>query len=300
MDFLVTFLSEVENLQMFALCKDFKNLSLEDDTVGSSSSSSSSSKSIVQPYSYGYRCTFNSLLRSWTHSLWGQSMIKQLRAPFIELPRRFMDSLPFQSYDICIGFGFRFLPGQQQYLLKELKLPESFDRLSFLRNSLGLSYICRPLSDKELLPYSYSGTGMRCLVTDGLSKLLVDVVTYFNGRYGRILVLVCLGVGCTVWYVFASGSADFGPDDWRFRSLESFESFFNMEYCAPGFNRVCFVERNDISASVESAMVNELPFADINIPASGHVLKAVGLGVIVAFLLSVGLVPDVSGAIYEH
>lgn len=65
---------------MFALCKDFDELSLEDDTGGSSSSSSSTS--LVQPSSYGYRGTFHRFLRSWTHSLLSQSII--------ELPRRLL------------------------------------------------------------------------------------------------------------------------------------------------------------------------------------------------------------------
>lgn len=41
-------------------------------------------------------------------------------------------------------------------------------------------------------------------------------------------------------------------------------------------------------------MGSELPFAEITIPATGPVLKAVGLGVMVAFFLAVGLVPNPS------
>lgn len=46
-----------------------------------------------------------------------------------------------------------------------------------------------------------------------------------------------------------------------------------------------------------SAFRNEHPFAEITIPSSGPVLNAIGLGVMVAFFLAVGLVPDVSGGI---
>ena len=49
--------------------------------------------------------------------------------------------------------------------------------------------------------------------------------------------------------------------------------FFQMEYYAPGFRRVAFVDRSDLSASVVSALVND--FAEITIPASGNVLKDV-------------------------
>ena len=44
-----------------------------------------------------------------------------------------------------------------------------------------------------------------------------------------------------------------------------------------------FVERNN-SASAVSAFWKEQPFAEITILASGPVLKAVGLGVMVTFL----------------
>ena len=77
-----------------------------------------------------------------------------------------------------------------------------------------------------------------------------------------------------------------------FARLESYEPFFNLAYHAPGFHRVGFLERKDVSASVVSALENELPFAEITIPASGNVLTAVGLGVMVAFFLAVGLVPN--------
>lgn len=288
------FLYEIENLQMFALCNDFDELSLEDKTGSSSSSSSSTSQ--VLPSSYGYRGTIHRFLRSLTHSLLGQSISKQLRAPFIEIPRHYMDSSSLQSYDVRIAIGYRFLPGQSQFLEHELQLPESFDRLSFLCNSLGLSYNSRALSEESLLSFSCAGAGLRGLVTDELNKILVEAITYYDGNYGRFLVLVSMGIGCTVWYALAPGSCHKAPESSLFAPLDSYEPFFNMRYYAPGFRRIGFVERNDVSASVESAFGNELPFAEITIPASGPALKAVGLGVMVAIFLAVGLVPNVSGA----
>lgn len=38
----IRFLSEMDNLRMFSLCKEFDNLSLEDNTAAEASSSSSS------------------------------------------------------------------------------------------------------------------------------------------------------------------------------------------------------------------------------------------------------------------
>lgn len=64
-----------------------------------------------------------------------------------------------------------------------------------------------------------------------------------------------------------------------------------MDYHPIGLRRVCFVESKDVSASVTAAYAHSQPFAEITIPASGTVLKAVGLGVVIAFFLAVGIVP---------
>lgn len=103
---------------------EYKAPSLEDKTGPSSFSSSSTS----QP-SYSYRDTYHyhRFLECRTHSLFSQSIIDQLRAPFIEISPNWMDSSLVQSYDIKMGLSFRFLPGQPDYLEEELKLPESFD-----------------------------------------------------------------------------------------------------------------------------------------------------------------------------
>lgn len=300
----IRFLSEIENHQMFLLCKEFDNLSLEDNTVGSSSSSSSvlqpSSSSVVQPSSYyGYRSIIDRFLHSSRQSIWSQHLIEQTRAPIIEVPHNILSSSLFNSYNIRMGLGFRFLPGQSQMLLKELRLPQSFERLSFLSDSLGLSNNRVHLSSSSLSPYSYSFSGLRGLVADGhsLTKILVEVITHYKGMYGRFLVLVTLGLCCTVWYTFAPGSCLEAPNSSLFGRLEGYDAFLNMDSYVPGFSRVVFVEKNDVSETVVSAFRNDLPFADITIPASGNVLKAVGLGVMVAFFLAVGLVPNVTGEI---
>lgn len=296
---------------MFSLRNKFEELSLEGDS--SSSSYSSCFSTIIEPPSssslypsyprsesvvpsLSYRGPFQRFLGISSESHWSHSIIERLRAPFIELPSNLINSSSLLPYSMNIGLGFRFLPGQPDLLIQEFKLPESFARLSFLSDSLGLSYNCRPLSSKSLLPYSYSGAGFRGLVTDGTSKILVEVITHSGGWYGRFLVLVCLGVGCTVWYTWAAGSGLQVPVGGMFGPLESYDPFFNLDYHAPGFHRIAFVERNDVSPSVVSAMANEQPFSDIIIPANGQVLMAVSLGVMVVIYLSVGLIPNVSSA----
>lgn len=59
------------------------------------------------------------------------------------------------------------------------------------------------------------------------------------------------------------------------------------------------MESLDVSASVESALRDENnPFSGITIPANGPVLKAVGLGLMVAIFLAVGT--DLSSVINEQ
>lgn len=270
----------------------------ENFTISGHCPSSSSSSSTSHP-SYSYRDTYHRFLDCRTHSFFSQSIMEQLRAPFIEIPPNLMDSSLVQSYDIKMGLSFRFLPGQPDYLEEELKLPESFDRLTLLCNSLGLSSPRRPFSAESLYYFSWSGTGLRgCLVRPQvISSILVEVLTYFDGYYGRFLVLVCLGIGCTVWYTLVPGVPHQAPDISAysaFAPLDSYQPFFNMEYISPGFRKVSFVESHDLSELVESTLANEQPFAEITIPASGPVLRAVGLGVMVAFFLAVGIIPNIN------
>lgn len=284
------FLEEYNNLQMFALCNEFNTLSLEDSGL-------SSSTSLVQNKipSYGYCERFLHCCKSTPLRL---SIIEHLRAPFLELPRIFLDSFRFQPEKQRIYFSFRFLPGQERFLHNDLQLPKSFDRLSFLSNSLGLSLIKRNLSSGFLFTWSSSGAGLRGLVTQIFEKLIVEVITHSNGIYGRFLVQVCLGIGCTVWYAFAPGSGDHPPVTDAFARFDSYAPFFRMEHQEPGFQKMSFVESTDVSALVELSLRDEKnPFAGITIPASGPVLKAVGLGLMVAIILAVEIVPDMSNVV---
>lgn len=130
---------------------------------------------------------------------------------------------------------------------------------------------------------------------DSEFQLLFSVLrflTLYEGKYGPFLILVCLGFACTVWYGFSPAIPNHPPTDGAFNPIDSYNHFFDMNYYAPGFRKVSFIERNDVSDSVVSAFSNEQPFADITIPAIGNMLKAIGLGVMVAFFLAVGIVPN--------
>ena len=162
-----------------------------------------------------------------------------------------------------------------------------------MSHSLGLSFYKKPLSADSVFPLSSSGAGLRGLVTNGIKKILVEVVTYHKHKYIRFLVLVCLGVGCTVWWASAPGFDFRFPEGAGVEPFDSYDPFFNMDHIQHGFRRVGIVERNDVSASVVSAMGTE-QFADITIPAIGPMHKGVSLALII---FALGLAPKLADAI---
>lgn len=275
------FLKEVENLQMFSLSSDFDEQSLEDNT--------SSTTQVLQPSSRA----LSRYLRGLKQSLLSPrpSINELLRAPIVVHPRLFLDS-SFPQYENIMWICFRSLPTISRFIYHELLLPESFDRLRLLSNSLGLTSNRNPLPSSILFPYSSSGTGFRGLINSPADPILFELMAFCNGMYGRYIVLVTLGVGCTVWYGFVPGIYTQAPIGGVFSPFETYAPFLDMTYSAPNFRRIGFVESLDVSATVESALRNEPTFAGITIPASGPVLTAVGLGLMVAILLAFGIVPD--------
>jgi len=72
-----------------------------------------------------------------------------------------------------------------------------YDRLSFLCNSLGLFFV--PMQAGALASFSRHNSGLLGENYE-LNRVWVSVVTSSEGLFGRFFVLVCLGIGCTVWY----------------------------------------------------------------------------------------------------
>lgn len=58
------------------------------------------------------------------------------------------------------------------------------------------------------------------------------------------------------------------------------------------YGKLCFLEKEDVTTAVEAAFEKEVPFAEISIPASGSLLKGVGLGLMLAFLIVLSQVPN--------
>lgn len=65
-----------------------------------------------------------------------------------------------------------------------------------------------------------ASAGLRCVLQSNASKVLVEAITFYEGMYGRFFVLVCLGVGCTVWYAFVPGSYNHAPVTHLFDALD--------------------------------------------------------------------------------
>lgn len=197
--------------------------------------------------------------------------------------------------DDIMGLCYRFLPFQPNYINSEFIITKKIkDRLTKICNSLGLSYNSVPFSVPELFTYSRKGSGMLSLVNNNFDKVLVEVLSFYKGYYGRFILLVSLGVSCTVWYMFAPGIADIAPPSELLGRVLSYEPFFQVDHHYDKFNKVCFLERKYLTGEVLSALDNEYPFTEINIPASSNVRVAVGLGVMVAVFLALGIVPNVS------
>ena len=146
------------------------------------------------------------------------------------MPQEYIDTsfltrgLSSAASGVCMALGFRFTPGQVDYLWKDLQLPAKLDKFSILCSSLGLFYA--PMHADLLETFSRHSAGM---LDDnfGLNKVLVEVVTKWDGVFGRFFVLVCLGVGCTVWYAKDKNPI---PKSGAFTPLDSYDDFFNLDY----------------------------------------------------------------------
>lgn len=199
-----------------------------------------------------------------------------------------------------MSLGFRFMPGQGESLVKELRVPETLDGLRNLRDNLGLSLTKGTLSGAPLLKLK----GVSDLIFNKssmlASRVLVEAITFNEGYFGRFLVLVQMGVGCTVWYGFAPGDGMNLPIDGLlaplFSPIENYDAFFmNPDvHVHPGFNKMTLVEGIESPVTpLTQAFAEEKPFLDIEIPKTNQsIIVGVSLGLAVAILLTFGITPN--------
>lgn len=223
-----------------------------------------------------------------------KEIIQTTHAPFAALSPGLLDSI--SSKKIFMGLGYRFKPGHSNFLMHDFQIPASLDRYKILYDKLGLSIKNNTSSIRELCAFSRQD-GMRSALDANYYKNIVEVITLFNGTFGRFLILTCTGVGCTVWYTFYPCIDGQIPTD-LFTPIVTYDPFFNVDYLSPNFNSVEFTAASDISEQINSAFDNVPPLSEIGVPASGLVLRNVCLGVMIAFLMTTGVV-DISNVIHN-
>jgi len=139
---------------------------------------------------------------------------------------------------------------------------------------------------------------MRSLIAN--TNILLDIATYYKGFYGRIIVLVNLCVGCTVWYAFVPfNNGAFSVEDMSnlYTLIDNYDPFFidNFLYKPDLFHKITFIDKSDPSDVVISAFTNEFPFSEMRIhndsSLNHDVRKAACLGLLIAFLITVGMIP---------
>lgn len=294
---------KVENLDVFEITNRIRNLSLDDSSPSSSRRTTASSSSTTSSSNLSMYSSTSSILnrfQSMKHSELTRQIMEFTKSPFIDIPKTVTD-LTTNSASYLLSLGFRFMPGQGDFLLKDLQLPETIDGLKGLRDKLGLTLAKDSLYNRGILKFK----GFSEIHAKGslmMNRVLLEAITYNYGFYGRFLILVQVGVGCTVWYGFAPGDGLNIPLDGAgsvislFSPIENYEQFFyNPDtYVHLGFEKLTLMQNEENTISVlATAYTQEQPFVDIKVPNTSHpnLLLGVTLGLVVVVLLSVGISP---------
>lgn len=136
-----------------------------------------------------------------------------------------------------------------------------------------------------------------------VTHCLVNImtVTSHDGvsfEYGNIFLLVKFGFYTTVWWKFLPGCPEMFPEELLPVSIEQF-----LDECshARGYNHMILQETKDLTQTVVSAFQNDHPFNDMfgTIPETENPHKrkwllSMGLGIMISFCLSVGVLPDIN------
>ncbi|YP_010185120.1 hypothetical protein LI410_mgp064 (mitochondrion) [Apium graveolens] len=229
-----------------------------------------------------YVCNYMNNIRSEAHF--------KVNPPVLTFPHGLIDCLFESKRTTFMGLGYRFNPGQSEFIMHDARFPSRLMKMSYTcwMNSLHLSMSKKMLSARELCSFSRQD-GMRSVLDLNYYKNLVEVITLFNGTFGRFLILTCSGIGCTVWYKFFPCIDGQVPME-LFTPIVSYDPINNMDLLDPSYNCVEFTAQKDISEKIKSSFANVPPFSGMNIPASGVVLRNVCLGIMIAFLITTGVV----------
>nr|QFS00037.1 hypothetical protein [Helianthus annuus] len=202
------------------------------------------------------------------------------------------DSVP-ENQENVMGIRYRHDPGRTSFLNFEFEMTnELIRKLTNICNSIGIKSSSVPYYIPDLFVYSRFGDGLRSLVHETYDKVLVEILSFYKGRFGRFIILVSLGVSCTVWYTFVPGNPDIALLSDLFPRFETYQSFLNPDTYNKFFHKICYIERSYITGEVLKTIENEFPFSELNIPEeSGGTRVAVGLGLMIGVFLAMGIVP---------
>lgn len=295
---LLSSLSAVAQWDIFVITEKLKNLSLRDDSDSDSESSQSAMGKSKKVLKLG--CQSEDVLsyprRDWKNYITSGStsdftlmLMRHTQSAFLSLPPHIL-GMTHQSKDFILNLGFRILPEQVEYIQRELFLEQNYkERLKDVKRSLGLTLSWESLSQRAALKYNTAVSNADRLY----NRLLIEVITFNSGLYGRYFILVHLGVGCTVWYGFCPGHEDSLP---VYSSLFSedidFTKFIHYPetHVQPGFLKIEFQENvENLLPVLAETYQNVKPFKDLNLPQSGFTLMACALGLTIAVFLSLGI-----------
>lgn len=202
---------------------------------------------------------------------------------------------------VRMNVAFRISPLMPGYQYQELVFsPRQIEKLA---GNCGLSRLRPDLSTSAVCESSTLGRGLRMILSDfvediHVTKVLVELLTESPGSYGRYVALVVLGVGCTVLYVVEPTSVVQetlvnAPGRGVLGGRAIADNLADLDYRHPGTMVAKYLqtgETGDVSLAVESFM-KEKPFKDLGITASGLVLTAAGVGLMLAIAVAAGVEP---------
>lgn len=214
--------------------------------------------------------------------------------------------------DEMMALFFRFFPERTRYKRYHFIITEEANKmLKHVFTSLGLSKMVR-FSTKDLFLNTRVRGGLHHLLPQDIAsvKKVIEFLTYYKGQYGRLIILVSLGVGCTVWYNFLPGVPEAAPLGFLVPTELPYDSFNNVDFHIDSFKKMSFVEYKYITDQVLSALENIYPFTEIDLAGSNpessnpessnpNVRVAIGLGLIVAVFLVMGMTSSSSEQLIE-
>ncbi|GJY63584.1 hypothetical protein Tco_0465044 [Tanacetum coccineum] len=168
---------------------------------------------------------------------------------FLDLRRSKMDEMMLQG------------PGED-----EMRIMNALKNMLHLFKSLGMPRLRIPLSSDGIDLYTRLGTGLLGLVNKRSKQVLIEAITFYKGEFTRIMVLVCLGYGCTVWYTVSPGVYGMPLPTELFPPDATYVDFFRDHFCHPLFKRLTFLESKYIIGDLLTAFENFYPFTQIEVP----------------------------------